>query len=350
MALPSHSSASYLNFCSQDDPNSAAPDFNPAQFNIVVPNSVKLQDVIRVCHNSVSIPRMFQTITQYNNVLQWWQRQVIEIPVPTAPQPNTWLRTVSQTWTLMKQLIITPGIYNRDQVLALIQGTAGVNEQWTWNDTTLSIQIVETPTGSPVVWGYFIDPSHVTPPVSYANMILLTDGDSTSFDTLGLEASAGLLSRKYASAPFDPLNPATFATTLGSNLQGATTLPLFDEEAFNYITWATQMYTTPPMSPPNFSGPLTIQVGLSDLGDGSTIYAATGTSYDVITSVSLSHTNWGDSAVKEVKDGEFEAIGLKHPRNITGFSVKLMDEQFRPVVLPRNYLVAMRLAFVYVVR
>jgi len=30
--------------------------------------------------------------------------------------------------------------------------------------------------------------------------------------------------------------------------------------------------------------------------------------------------------------------------------VKLMDEQFRPVVLPRNYLVAMRLAFVYVVR
>jgi hypothetical protein len=352
MALPTHSQASYLSFSSKDDPNTAQPDFNPAAFSVVVPNSIKLQDVVRICHRSVSIPRMFQTISKYNNVLQWWQRQMIEIPVPDAPQPNTWLRTVSQTWTLIKQLVIPPGIYNRDQILALINdpGPAGPNELWAWSDPKLSLEITETPTQPAIQFGYFIDPAHVPPPLIYANMTLLTDGDSESFDTLGLESRASFISQKYAYQAFNPLDPLTFATIQGSNLQGKSVLPLFNLEAFNYMTWATSVYTTPQLSPPNFSGPNTVHVVLQDLGDGSTVYGFSGTLYDELTAVNLTNTFWGDAAIKEVKDGQFEAIGLKQPRNITGLRVQILDEQYRTIVLPRNYVVSIVLALVHVVR
>lgn len=344
--LPANSSASYLAFSSRDDATQADSKFNPADFTIVVPNSIKCQNVIRVCVTAISIPRMFQTINEFNNTLIWWQRQVIEIPAP--PVTDRWLRTVSLDWTPRAILTIPPGILNMTQILTYINANNGLplNETWTYDVDNRTVKIHVVPPGVVLPFGYFIDHAHVPPAVSYANMAYLTDGKSEFFDTMGLQKAADIASEAFENYALDLLDPNTFGSVGNSNLARATSLPMFDLSLFNYASWATIDYDTPTMNPPDISGPQLIHVCVSDLADGNTTYAATGSTYDVLTSVFMGDAPWGENSTKEVKDGEYEAIGVKSPRNITQLRIRLLDDKFRPTVLPRNYIVPLRMQLV----
>lgn len=356
MSVPPKTAASYLNICSRDDPNSASSQFNPANFQVVVPNSIRLQDVMRICSNFISVPRMFPNITQYNNTLFWYQRQVLELPV--AGQPNYWLRTVANNWTVTASITIPVGIYNMTALLALINAAVPRDtitnlplEVWTYDNVNNTVVITTTPNSlGPIAFGVFFDNAHVTPPVSYANMTYLTDGESEFFDTLGIQKAADFNSTQFLDdVAFDPSNPNSFDSTLGSNLQGITALPLFNRLLI-YSQWATNVYVTPFFNPPNLSGPTTVHVGLQDLGDGATVSSQSGTTFDILTTINMDNVGLGVQVSKEVHDADADAIGFKAPRNITGFRVRLLDEQFRVLSLPRNYSVNIRAQCLYVVR
>lgn len=345
--FPADAATSYLSISSKDDPLAWEASFNPANFEIVVPNSIRVQNVMRICPNYVSVPRMFPTITKYNNALYWYQRQVLELPV--AGQPDYYLRTVANNWTLTNSIVLPTAQLNLSEILTRINAVTGANEIWTYDATQMSIVITKTPTAAPIAFGVFFDPAHVTPAVSYANMTFVTDLNLDTFDTLGLQKSANYASNQLDKVGFNANDPNTFSATVGSNLEPFTTLPLF-QTSVTYQDWASDVYVTPLFNPPNIAGPTTVHVVLQDLGDGTTVSAATGTNYDVLCTMSLANVPFGQSGVKEVRDGASEGIGYRAPRNITSFKVKILDENFRELSLPRNFPVAIRVQLVYVAR
>lgn len=372
--FPANSSASYLACSSKDDIESNQPGFNPCDFNIVVPNSIKLQDVVRVSVTSVEIPRLFFNVTPFNNKLFFFQRLVHDVPA----DPGFVFRTVNPNWVLTDSITLTPGIVSNiqsvlDEINAHRNATlGGVYEIWSY-DTTIdpnSVRIDRNNTHwAPIVFGRVPD---VPPPQPFAVMTWVTASipaggltgkeGSGSFDLLGLrDTSVDLQSYFTQQAQlFDPNDPNSFGSFNGlqvpplppydSNLQGLLKLPLFEADVFDYNIWATTDYATPPLLPPNFAGPNSVYVTMSDLGDLSTVYAKTGTNYDVITTVSLSGVDPGQSAFKEIKDGEYEAIGLKQSRNITGFKIRVLDNRFQQCFLPANFPVSLRVQLVYISR
>lgn len=368
MSFGSNSYASYLSFSSDDDPESSQPAFNPANFNIYVPNSIKCQDVVRICNYNTTVPRMFPTVTPNNNTLIYYRRQIIEIQTDV---PNVWFRTVSNDWLVWFLITLPLGIQNVAEMLAYINlhhPVVGDGETWTsLPDATKTIQINIHPVDPLIAWGLFSPgPGYISPimppnppiflPISWLSSARVAPGEQKSvsswgaFDLLGL-TQPPLDPRFTPTGSLNTNNPSTFGTVVGTNLEKiGPKLPLFIvDNLFGYSQFWNP-YQTPVMNPPNVSGPDVVHVALSDLGDGSTTYAFDGSSYDVLTTVSLSGVNFGDNATKEVKDGEFEAIALRQPRNITGFRVTLYDSQFRVLTLPRNYPVNMRLQMVYVSR
>jgi len=302
---------------------------------------------------------MFPTVTQYNQTLYWYQRAIIDVPI--TGQPNTYLRTVDPNWTVTARVILTKGIMNMDEILTQINAIRNPVETWTVEtDSIKTVNIAtQTPTDPGITWGVFVQNPHVPPtgylPFAWLSSVFVPPQTQTSdvpwgsFDLLGLSYPPSVKNPQLLQAPLNLSDPNTFGSTMGSNLDFiGPKIPLFDFQSFNYHEWVTTPYNTPQMNPPNLSGPDLVNVVLSDLGDASTISASSGTSYDVLTTVSMTGVAFGDSATKEVKDKEAEAIAFRHPRNITGFRVQLMDEKFQQLSLPRNYPVAMRLQLVFV--
>ena len=124
--------ASYLSISSRADPAFQNATFNSASFDVVIPNSTKLNNVSRICLSSVTIPRMFPNIDESNNRLVWWKREVIEIPTAV---PDYWLRTVSPMWTAVNQLTLPVGIFNIQQLLPLINAACPADEVWSYDST-----------------------------------------------------------------------------------------------------------------------------------------------------------------------------------------------------------------------
>lgn len=390
---PANTNASYLTINSQDDVNAIAPNFNPADFSIQVPNSTRLQEVIRLCITHASVPRMFENVTLGNNTLFFWQRQVIEIPFPELG-PGWVLRTVNPEWVPVNSVQIRRGIQNLDAILTVLNA----NTPYIWSyippgpplsyTAGGSVQIVTQPPFTTYVFGPFYDPGWTPPtgPPVYANMTIVTSYTaytpdleigtrSPFFNGLGAMGILGL--RAYQEdvkttahinqQVFDSLNSSTFGAVNGvlapgdvqlaqypsgmypSPIYRAARLPLYDQLA-TYATWSTAAYTTPELLSPDLSGPSIIYVSISDLGDGTTTYTHTGTNYDIITTVNISDTPWGENGFKEVHDGEFEGIGLRQPRNITSLRVRLLGSQMQQLYLPANFKVNLRAQVLFVAR
>jgi hypothetical protein len=388
--FPANSNVSYLACNSQDDPNVINPNFNPADFVITVPNSSRLQEVVRISITSCSVPRMFENVDQINNMLFFWQRQVIELDYSSVMGPGWVLRTVNPIWIPVNSIILPRGIQNMDALLATLNAIS----PYTWSYTPAgppldmaggSVQIVTHSPFTTYVFGPFYDPGWVPPtgPPVYANMTMVTSFTnyadtplSTRFPGLGAMGLLGLrpfaedakVTEQINSQLFNSLDSSTFGSVNGLFTPGdiqiplfpagepypnpiykAARLPLFDQLA-TYSTWSTASYTTPRLIAPDLSGPSTVYVTITDLGDGTTTYARTGTNYDVITAVNLSQTPWGENAFKEVKDGEFEGIGLRNPRNITMLRVRILGAQFQALKLPPNFEVDLRCQLVFITR
>lgn len=325
---------SSLTISSKDAPDASSATHNPANFEVVIPNSTKMTGVTGLCYKMVTIPRMFDTINPYNNTLTWYQRRVVEIP---QPAPDTYLRTVSLTWEITRQLIIPPGQLNITEILAIVNA-GHPDEVWSYDSALRTIVIQKTNPDPPIVWGVFFDPGHVDPPLQYANMTYLRafpQGDT--FDTLGIQRVADIFTRTEDKVDFDQKNPNSFDATKGSNLDNVVILPLFDRFTHNYTHWATTIYTTPRMNPPNLSGPTIINVELTAIGDSQAIRASTGLAYDVIGTFGIEGTPFGTEFTQGVKDGQFEGNGFVNPRELKSFRVRLLDRSFRVLTLPRNY-------------
>ena len=221
---------SLLSIRSEDDPGKDFVNFNPADFKVTVPNTTKMTGVTRLCHTMISVPRMFDNITEFNNEIRWYQRQVRE---PPTNAPNIYLRTVDLAWTNTKRLLLTTGQRNIAEILAEINAFTGPNEVWSFvGPAPGHIQIDVTPTDPPIVFGEFFDGAHVEPPVTYANMMYVTGGAASAFDTLGLLGSPELFSAERDPYKFDQKNPDTFDARLGSNLHGVVSFPLFNRSLF----------------------------------------------------------------------------------------------------------------------
>lgn len=375
MTYPANAAASYLAFSSKDDLEANNPGFNPADFNIVVPNSIRLQDVVRVSATTVSVPRVFYNITPFNNQLFWWQRVVVDTPTT----PGFVFRSLNPNWVLTDSITFPVGISGIQTILDLINTHRAAIlggpdlEVWTYDNTVepncVKITVTIPMPANPIVFGIVPD---VPPFAAVANMTWVTCGTpkqiqagenpSGAFDLLGLRNTAESLSSFITqnNQPFDPADPNTFGSFNGvqvaplppypSNLAGLLKIPLFEADVFDYNMWATTNYATPQLLPPNFAGPLKVYITISDLGDLSTVYAKSGTNYDVIAAVNLTGVPPLESAFKEVKDGEYESVGLKQPRNITGFHVRILDERFQQCFLPANYPLVLRLQVVYISR
>jgi hypothetical protein len=335
----------YFNINSTMDIQWETAAHNPANFQIVLPNSTRTNRVWRIAVNTLTVPRMFPTIYAPDNVIVWYQRQVLEIPTGA---PDTYLRTVDQKWTETKRLEFPSGLWNQTRILDHINAFTGPNEVWTFDASSQSFVFVVTPTDPPVVWGEFVDPGHVPPPVSYANMTYIGEPLNTHiFDPLGLEKSASFLSTLPLSPTLDPFDPDTFDNLKGSNLDSRNVYPQFDRLSHSYATWSAAVFMSPPNNVPNLSGPTTVHLSVTDLGDSSTVDAQSGTSMDILATMNLGDVDFGTFKSRDIADVEGEAVEFQQARNIANFRVSILDARNRQLVLPRNFPVFLKLQLVH---
>jgi hypothetical protein len=336
---------SYLNIDSKMDVAWESIAHNPANFTLSLPNSIRTNKIWKISPHTVVIPRMFPNIYSPDNQINWYQRQVVEIPTGNL---NEYLRTVSPFWTVTKSLTLPTGQWNVESIVAAINTVSGANEVWSFDPTTQTFLVTKTPTDPAVVFGVFIDPAHVPPAVSYANMTYIAEPPDTHlFDALGLEKNASLLSTLPLSPSLLLTDPDTFDNLVGSNLAGRNAFPLFDRTLHSYSSWAVTPYSSLPSNMPNLAGPVVIHVALSDLGDSSTVDAESGVVQDIITSVNIGDVDFGTFKTREINDLDGEAIEYQQARNVSRFNVKLLDSRNRQLVLPRNFPIFLKLQMIH---
>lgn len=348
MALKPHGiRTSYLNISSEMDPLWESSNHNPANFNIQMPNSLRTNKIWKIVPNIVTVPRMFPNIPAPDNVLIWYQRQVVEIPTAT---PDYYLRTVSPNWTATRTITFEEDIWNIDRVLAKINAQTGPDEVWSFDPVTLALVITVTPSSPPIVFGEFYDPGHVDPPLSYMGMAYLAEGAGGHlFTILGLEKQASLGTALPLSPAFIPASPPTFDNIINSNIDGRNLYPLFDRTLHSYDLWATTQFISPLNNQPNLAGPTTVHVIVSDLGDSSAVDAKTGTLQDIVSTLNLGDVSFGTYKSREVNDVDGECVEYQQARNISQFNVRLIDTRGRNLRLPRNFPVCMKLQLTHIV-
>lgn len=327
---------SMLAITSASDPNWTADTHNPADFSVDMNNTMKTTRVVKVCPALLSIPRMFPNISRYNNVLRWYARPVITLMTGMAP-PQDKLLTVGD-YTIAAQVVIPEGIYNIDQILAIINPVAATfGQTWTFNTDTMSLVITTTAPGVPAyTFGYYTGASPVTGTV-YMPLYYISGGATESLSTLGLQKAASETSVGFTDTViFDRAIPNTFDATRGTVLDGVSVLATFDRPQHSYDYWLTNAYTTPMLNSPNLAGPETVHVLMSDLGDSSTIDATTGILYDNIGTVEMTEVEFGGRVNAQSLTSDAETIDFQHHRSVTGFRVRLVDAKFRALTLPRN--------------
>ncbi len=337
--------STFLDVASQMDIQWESNTHNPADVTLALPNSIRTNRILKIVPHTTVIPRMFPNIYAPDNVMVWYQRQVVELP---TADPTIWLRTVDEKWTPTRTLTIPNAIMNVELILNAINAVTGAGEVWTYDATLSTFVVTVTPVGPPVVFGFFVDGAHVPPAVSYASMTYIVEPvDTHLFDPLGLERVAGELSTLPLSPRLDPLTPATFDNLVGSNLGAGNAYPLFDRTLHNYTSWATLPYTSPRNNPPNLAGPVIVHLSLSDLGDSSTVDAQTGLSHDIVTTMNLGDVNFGTFKQRIAHDAEVEGIEYAQARNISNFRMRLTDSRNRQLALPRNYPVYVRIQMIH---
>lgn len=336
---------SYFNIHSNMDIQWETAIHNPANFTIILPNSTRTNRIWRISTNMLTVPRMFPTIYAPDNVMVWYRRQVIEVPTGT---PDTYLRTVEQKWTEVKRLVFPDGMWNQDLILAHINAFTGPNELWSFDTASQSFVFTVTPTDPPIVWGIFVDPGHVPPPVTYANMTYIAEPFGTHlFDPLGLERNASVLSSLPGPTALNPLDPNTFDNIINTNLDSRNVYPQFDRTLRSYAAWSSTVFNSPPNNPPNLAGPVTVHLSITDLGDSSTVDALSGTPTDIIASINMGDVDFGTFKSREINDMEGEGIEYQQARNIANFQVRLLDARNRQLTLPRNFPVFVKLQLVH---
>ena len=334
----------YLNINSTMDTQWETSAHNPANFQVILPNSVRTNRVWKISPHTLIVPRMFPNIYAPDNVLVWYQRPIIDIPTGA---PDTYLRTVDEKWVVTKTLEFPPGLWNQTRILNYINAFTGVNEVWSFDLDSQSFVFTVTPTAPPVVFGEFVQFPHI-PPTGYANMTYVTEPLGTHIlDPLGLERQASNLSSLPLSPVLDQKTPATFDNVLGSNLSMRNVYPQFDRTLHNYTSWATLPFSSPPNNVPNLAGPSVVHVAITDIGDSSTVDALSGLTLDVITSINLGDVDFGVFKERLVNDIDGEAVEFQQARNIANFRVSLTDARNRQLVLPRNFPVFIKLQMVH---
>lgn len=323
---------------------------NPANVEIALPNSSRTKKVWKLTPHTTVIPRMFPNIYAPDNVISWYQRQVLELP---TGDPTIWVRTVDEKWTETRRLVIPPRIWNVDSLLVFINAAlVGSGEVWTFDPITSSFVVTVTPSAGPIVFGPFVVvPPHVTPAVSYANMTYIVEPffpiATHVFDALGFERVASTLSHLNLSLVFNAGDPNTFDNLFQSNIGGVNAFPLFDRTSHNYASWATAVYISPQNNQPNLAGPTVVHVAITDLGDSSTVDAGSGLLLDVITSVNLGDVDFGTFKERIVNDQDAEAIEYQQARDISKFRVTVLDSKNRQLVLPRNFPVFVKVQLIH---
>ena len=344
--LPHGVRKTYLNIDSTMDTQWETATHNPANFELKLPNAIRTNKIWKITPHTLIVPRMFPNIYAPDNQLVWYQRQVTETPYGTVP--NQYLRSVSPTWTPTLALTLPPGMYNTDTIVAAINAVTGANEVWAFDSTSNCFIVTKTPTGSPVAFGLFINPSWVPPPVTYANMTYVVEvSGSHLFDPLGLEKEASALSALFLSPSLNPQDPNTFDNIEGSNLNGMNCFPLFDRTLHSYASWASTPYTSAPSNQPNLAGPVAVHCIVTDLGDSSTVDAQTGTVQDIVTTINLGDVDFGTFKERIVHDVDGASVEFQQARNISNFRVQLLDSRNRQLMLPRNFPVFLRLQLIH---
>lgn len=336
---------SMIAISSASDPAWLSAAHNPASFVVDMTNTMKMTRIIRIAPNDIVIPRLFPNISEYNNILRFYSRRIIEIP-SGRPAPEDWLRTVGRDWEIRLQITIPEGIYNIDQILTLVNAAVvPLGQVWTFNTETASIGItanIPTPLASP--FGYFT-PAPVLPLNAWLPLVYVSGGPSELLSTLGLEEAAFSQSIGFSdNVPFDPLNPSSFDATRATILEATPSLSLFDRERHSFSYWMSNGYTTPRLNSPNLDGPQFVHMLISELGDSSTIDATSGVLYDVVKSIEMTRVDWGARVEATINDLESEAVTFQHHRSVTGFRVRIVDSKFRSLKLPRNCEVNAKLA------
>ncbi len=336
---------SYLNIDSTMDVAWESIAHNPANFTLSMPNSTRTNKIWKISPHTLVVPRMFPNIYAPDNQMSWYQRQVVEIP---TGNPDEYLRTVSPFWTVTKSMTFPSGAWNVERIVSAINAVTGVNEVWSFDPDTRALLVMKTPSDPPIIFGVFTDPGHVTPPISYANMTYIVEPPDTHiFDPLGLEKNASLFSNLHLSPNLVLTDPNTFDNLNGSNLNSRNAFPLFDRSLHDYASWSSLLYASPPSNTPNLAGPVVVHVSLSDLGDSSTVDAESGVLQDVITSINIGDVDFGAFKSREINDLDGESIEYQQARNISRFSVKLLDSRNRQLTLPRNFPVFLKLQMVH---
>jgi hypothetical protein len=347
MLKPHGIKTSYLNISNTMDPLWESSAHNPASFTIEVPNSMRTNKIWKIVPHTMTVPRMFPNLPFPDNVLVWYQRQVVELPTAT---PNVYLRTLAPNWSATRTLVFDQKIWNVDGIIAQINSVTGPNEVWGFDPNTQTITVTKTPTDPPIAFGEFLDPGHVAPPVTYANMTYIAEGAGGHiFTLLGMEKQASVATALRLSPVFDQNDPNTFDNIIGTNIDSRNLYPLFARQAHSYTAWSADVFSAPLNNQPNLAGPVTVQLVITDLGDSSTVEAKSGTLQDIIATINLGDVPFGTFKSREVKDADGECIEYQQARNISRFAVRLTDMDNRTLTLPRNFPVNIRLQLTHII-
>ncbi len=339
---------STLAICSSSDPAWLQDSHNPADFVVDMTNTMKMNRIARVAPSQVVIPRFFPNISEYNNTLHFYGRRVVEVPTGLPP-PKDWLRTVNKTWEVMYSLIIPDGIYNIDQILLKINSMLNaLGQTWTFDTDKLTVQIHKNAPGMPASpFGYFT-PAPADPIDSWLPLVYMTGGGTELLSTLGIEKAAFGESIGHTDpVVFDPVDPDTFDSTMGTPLNDIPLFALFARDLHSFATWMTVAFDSPPLNSPNLAGPEFVYVLISELGDSSTVNATTGILYDVIKAMDITSVPFGERVCATIVDLEAESVTFKPVKSVNGFRVQVVDSKFRQLKLPRNREVNIILAVWY---
>lgn len=341
--------STFVNLSSEMDLQWESAQHNPANVEIALPNASRTKKVWKLTPHTTVIPRMFPNIYAPDNVLTWYQRQVLELP---TADPTIWLRTVDEKWTETRRLVFPPRIWNVDAILVFINAAlVGTGQVWTFDPVTLSFVVTVTPSAPAIVFGFFVDGAHVPPAVTYANMTYIVEPffptETHLFNVLGFERVASTLTSLPLSLSFNPLDPNTFDNLFRSNLSDRNAFPLFDRTSRSYAVWAVAVYVSPQNNQPNLAGPTVVHVAITDLGDSSTVDAGSGLLLDIITTLNLADVDFGMFKERIVNDQDAEAIEYQQARDVSKFRITVLDSKNRQLALPRNFPVFLKVQLIH---
>lgn len=253
-------------------------EHNPANVRITFGNSINSKTIVKIIPKLITMPKLFQTISPYNNELYWWKKKV-----------------GGNSYEIYKKLTIVPGVYNIKEVTELITAFRQPEEVWDFDDSKLTVQI-SRPDMTTSIDG----------PITWEAETYVSSGSKETLTTLGIRGQ------------YNKVN----------GISEILAEPLFIDSV--------TPYTSPRFEPPSMGGPSIVHVLLAELAQSNMVDVRDGTPYDVMVTICLSGTPYGQKFIFEADDLFVNDIDYEDHRHPSVIEMRVVDSKMRQLYLPFN--------------